>query len=227
MAPPAHLDAQVESSVELGASRLRQANVPTSNALSGGATLDVLGDRSQLRASVLASRQTESRWTGQAALFGSITGNSPSSWWQLDATATDYAQTSSGPTTSFEAAARARAGSGLRGVAFGFGGGTSLTGGHSGGVQRALGDGWWVLDRERFVASLGWTRANPPLFLSGSISYTDLSAGWRASSRGAVRIRTPGNFSTRACGSRLTRRSSSRREEPSPTTCGGRRGRRG
>jgi hypothetical protein len=179
MAPPAHLDAQVESSVELGASRLRQANVPTSNALSGGATLDVLGDRSQLRASVLASRQTESRWTGQAALFGSITGNSPSSWWQLDATATDYAQTSSGPTTSFEAAARARAGSGLRGVAFGFGGGTSLAGGHSGGVQRALGDGWWVLDRERFVASLGWTRANPPLFLSGSISYTDLSAGWR------------------------------------------------
>src|SRR4029078_13020193 len=72
MAPPAHLDAQVESSVELGASRLRQANVPTSNALSGGATLDVLGDRSQLRASVLASRQTESRWTGEAALLRSI-----------------------------------------------------------------------------------------------------------------------------------------------------------
>jgi hypothetical protein len=180
VASPAVLDAQLESSVELGLSRLRQANIPESSALSGGATVDVLGERSQLRATLLASRQTESRWTSQAALFGSIIGKSPSPWWQLDAAATNYAQTSALPTTSVEGAARLRTGSGPHGAAVGIGAGASATGARTGGVQRALGDAWWNLDRERFVASFGWTHANAPeLSTPGSIAYTDLSGGWR------------------------------------------------
>jgi len=176
----ASVGAQVESSLEVGASRLSQANVPTGNSFSGGATLDWFGERGQLRAMLLTSRQTESRWTGQAAVFASFTANSPSPWWQIDVAASDYAQTSALPTTSAEGAARVRRGSALRGAALGIGGGASITGGHVGAVQRALGDGWWTLGRERFVASLGWTRTDPPkVFSPSSISYTDLSAGWR------------------------------------------------
>src|SRR5690349_15574510 len=83
-ASTALLGAQVEATVDLGAARLRQANIPTGNSFSGGATLDWLGERGQLRATVLASRQTESRWTGQGAMFGSLVGKSASPWWQLD-----------------------------------------------------------------------------------------------------------------------------------------------
>jgi hypothetical protein len=184
LASPALLVAQVETSFDVGVSRLRQANIPTANAFSGGATIDWLGERSQLRATFLASRQNESRWTGQGAVFGSITGKSPSSWWQIDAAATDYAQTSALPTTSVEAAARARTGSGIGGAALGIGGGASVTGGQSGGVQRALGDAWRVVGPERFVTSLGWTHTNPPKgFAPGSVSYADLSAGWRHEAR--------------------------------------------
>jgi hypothetical protein len=180
LASPPLLGAQVETSFEVGVSRLRQANIPTANAFSGGATVDWLGERGQLRATALASRQTESRWTGQGAVFGSLTGKSPSSWWQLDLAATDYAQTSALPTTSVEAVARARTGSGIGGAALGVGGGASVTGGQSGGVQQALGDAWRLVGAERFVASLGWTHTNPPkAFAPGSVSYADLSGGWR------------------------------------------------
>ena len=173
------LDAQVEASVDLGASRLQQANVPTGNSFAGGGTVDWLAERGQLRATILMSRQTESRWTGQGALFGSLTGDSPSPWWQLDFAASTYAQTSALPTTSAEGAARGRIGSGFRGAALGLGGGTSITGGHSGAVERAFGDGWWGLGAERFAASLGWTRTHPPKpFAPNSVSYTDLSGGW-------------------------------------------------
>ena len=173
------LQAQVEASVDLGVSRLQQANVPTGNSFAGGATVDWLAERGQLRATILTSRQTESRWTGQGALFGSLTGDSPSPWWQLDFAASTYAQTSALPTTSAEGAARGRIGSGFRGAALGLGGGTSITGGHGGAVARALGDGWWVLGAERFAASLGWTRTHPPKpFAPNSVSYTDLSGGW-------------------------------------------------
>lgn len=172
--------AQVEATLDLGAARLRQVNIPTGNSFSGGATVDWLGERGQLRSMILASRQTESRWTGQAAVFGSLTGDSPSPWWQLDVAASNYAQTSALPTTSAEGAARTRIGTGLRGAAVGLGGGATITGGHTGGVERALGDGWWALGAERLVASFGWTRTNPPTAVSTSaISYTDLSVGWR------------------------------------------------
>lgn len=178
-ASPALVNAQVEAYVDVGASRLRQANVPTGNSFSGSATVDWLGERGQVRATVLTSRQTESRWTGQGALLGSLTGDSPSPWWQLDFAASTYAQTSALPTTSVEGAARARTGSGFRGAALGLGGGTSVTGGHSGAVERALGDGWWVLGAERLGASLVWTRTHPPKpFAPNSVSYTDLSGGW-------------------------------------------------
>ena len=194
LAAPAALRAQVEASFDLGVSRLRQANVPTGNSLSGGATIDWIGERGQLRAAALASRQTESRWTGQGALFGSLTGDSQTPWWQLDVAASNYAQTSALPTTSAEAAARARVGSGLRGAALGAGGGASVTGGHTGGVQRALGDGWWVLGSERLVASLGWTRTTPPKpFAAGSLSYEDLAAGWRHET-GAVSVGVSGGL---------------------------------
>jgi hypothetical protein len=177
---PAVAGAQVETSLDVGVSRLSQVNVPTGNSFSGAAAVDWLGERGQLRATTLASRQTQSRWTGQTALFASLTGDSPSPWWQLDVAASNYAQTSALPTSSVEGAARARLGSGLRGVALGAGGGASITGGHTGGVARALGDGWWSLGPERFVASFGWTRtASPVLIGTGSISYEDLAAGWR------------------------------------------------
>ena len=180
LAPFGFLAAQVESSVEVGASRLRQANIPTGNAFSGGATVDWLGERGQLRASFLASRQTESRWTGQGARLGSLSGKAPSPWWQLDVAASNYAQTSALPTSSAEAAARARLGSGRRGAAIGLGGGASVTGGHTGGVQRALGDAWWTVGGERFVGSVGWTHTNPPnAFAAGSIAYADAAGGWR------------------------------------------------
>lgn len=186
--------AQVEASVDIGVSRLRQANVPTGNSFSGGATVDWLGERGQLRGTVLGSRQTESRWTGQAALFGSLSGDSPSSWWQLDVAASNYAQTSALPTTSAEGAARARLGSGLLGASLGLGGGASVTGGHSGAVQRALGDGWWALGPERFIASLGWTRTTPSkAFAPTSVSYTDLSGGWRHET-GAVSLGVSGGL---------------------------------
>jgi len=200
LASPGFLGAQVESSLEIGASRLRQANIPTGNAFSGGATVDWLGERSQFRATALASRQTESRWTGQAALFGSLTGSSPSPWWQLDVAASNYAQTSALPTTSAEGAARARVGSGLRGAALGLGGGASVTGGHTGGVGRALGDGWWTLGAERFAASLGWTRTVPPKsFSPGSVSYADAAGGWRHEA-GALSIGVTGGLRFQSSG---------------------------
>jgi len=191
---PALLGAQVEASFDVGVSRLRQANVQTGNSFSGGATLDWLGERGQLRATMLSSHQTESRWTGQTALFGSLTGDSPSSWWQLDVAATNYAQTSALPTSSAEGAGRARLGSGVRGLALGVGGGASTTGGHTGGVARALGDGWWAVGPERFVASLGWTRTTPPTATApGSVSYEDVAAGWRHET-GAVSVGLSGGL---------------------------------
>ena len=194
LAAPGALCAQVEANFDVGVSRLRQANVPTGNSLSGGATLDWFGERGQLRAAALASRQTESRWTGQGALFGSLTGDSQSSWWQLDVAASSYAQTSALPTTSAEGAARARVGSGLRGAALGVGGGTSITGGHTGGVSRALGDGWWVFGPERFLASVSWTHTTPPKpFAAASISYEDLAVGWRHE-RGAISLGVTGGM---------------------------------
>jgi hypothetical protein len=37
-----------------------------------------------------------------------------------------------------------------------------------------------LVGAERFVASLGWTHTNPPkAFAPGSVSYADLSGGWR------------------------------------------------
>ncbi len=194
------LGAQVETSFDVGVSRLRQANIPTANAFSGGATADWLGERGQVRATFLASRQTESRWTGQGVVFGSLTGNSPSSWWQLDVAATDYAQTSALPTTSVEAAARARAGSGNGGAALGIGGGASVTGGQGGGVQRALADAWRSIGPEQFVASLGWTHAKPPrAFAPGSVSYADLSGGWRHEA-GAVSLGLSAGFRFQSSG---------------------------
>ena len=194
------LGAQVESSLEIGASRLHQANIPSGNSFSSGATVDWLGERSQLRATALASRQTESRWTGQAALFGSFTGSSPSPWWQFDVAASNYAQTSALPTTSGEGAARARVGSGLRGAALGVGGGASITGGHTGAVQRALGDGWWTLGPERIVASFGWTHTTPPkAFAPSAVSYADAAGGWRHES-GALSLGVSGGLRFQSSG---------------------------
>lgn len=200
LAAPTALKGQVEANFDLGVSRLRQASIPTGNSLSGGATLDWFGERGQLRAAALASRQTESRWTGQGALFGSLTGDSPWSWWQLDVAASSYAQTSALPTTSAEGAARARVGSGPRGAALGVGGGASVTGGHAGGVSRGLGDAWWVLGSERFVGSLGWTHTTPArAFSPSSISYGDVALGWRHE-RGAVSLGVSGGLRFQSAG---------------------------
>ncbi len=55
------LRAQVGVAVDVGVSHLRQAGIPESNAQTLGATLDVAGERSVLRAGFLAARATPDR----------------------------------------------------------------------------------------------------------------------------------------------------------------------
>lgn len=185
--PRARLDAQWQITGDAGASRLRQAGIPESNALTFGGTLDAVGERSAFRSSVLAARAVPERWTAQALAIGSFVGPTvAAARWQLDGALSTFGQTNERATSSGELAARARVGTAAIGGAIGAGAGGTMHADTWSPLSRIQGDAWWSMNAERLIANIALTRTRS--FFGDSsrieraaytVSYTDITAGWR------------------------------------------------
>ncbi len=179
--------AQVRATADLGASYISQSGIPQSGAVTIGGALDALGDAGAFRSTGLATLAPRGRWTAQAVVGGAVSGPSTGFVrWGLDAAASAFGETGTGPTASGEALARAYFGSTPRGAAFGGGAGGTAHAGDGSPLYQAVGDGWWSFAMERLSlgASFTTTRAafgDSSRFeqATGAISYGDLSAAWQ------------------------------------------------
>src|SRR3954470_16792828 len=98
---PAVALAQVDASMEVGAARLRQIDIPQTNVMTLGGRLSVQGLRATLSASAIGANTPEGSWTGQALLSGSV--YAPPLLhrrWELGASVGSFSATASLPTLS-------------------------------------------------------------------------------------------------------------------------------
>src|SRR5437870_4934242 len=86
---------QVQLTGDVGAARLQQTRIPASTALTGGATLDVVGDRTWFRSSALVAIAGDNRATAQGLVLGSLLGapsQSLGARWELSGVASGFGE---------------------------------------------------------------------------------------------------------------------------------------
>jgi hypothetical protein len=187
------LRAQWQVSGDVGASRLRQTDIPIANALAFGGAADWLGERAAFRSSALAARTSSDRWTLQGLAAASLLdARSGLVRWELDGLASAFSATNDNSTLSAELMPRLHVGSADAGAAVGAGGGALF---HNGSAKRLLHaqlDGWRTAEADQFLGeiSIVSTSLARPSYVPGEqigydrLRYADALAGWRRDARG-------------------------------------------
>jgi hypothetical protein len=157
---PAEVHAQVDASMEAGAARLRQIDIPQTNVMTLGGRLSLQGLRATLSASAIGANTPEGSWTGQGILSGSI--YAPPLLrrrWELGASVGTFGATSSLPTVSGVLTAREHFIGEHVGAFVGASGGGIRYGEMNGSVAVAQVGGWWRVAGNTFSASASATDA--------------------------------------------------------------------
>jgi hypothetical protein len=192
---------QWQATGDVGVARLEQTGIPTSNALTAGASLDVFGSRTSLRSSALVAFAGSNRATAQALVLGSLLGSSQhAARWELAGALSSFGESNDLPTTSGEGIARLRFEGASRGFAIGAGGGAIARAGAANGLYHVQGDAYLRTMTGQWVASL--SDVSIPSMLTKDIvvqgtslivnsirglSYGDATLSWRQS-RGAIEL---------------------------------------
>jgi hypothetical protein len=216
------LEAQWQFTADAGIARLQQSGIPESNALTLGASLDLLGERGSFRTSLLNAHADDDRWTIQGVLLASLLGApGRSARWELAGAASTFGETGELPTVSGELMPRIRfdGGTGARGGALGFGAGTIARNQSLNAFYHGQADGWLSASNDQLIGTLSVVRrtaaVNPAVPSLAAVanatrvlSYADGAMSWRheqgALSLGAtagVRVGLQGIDNTDAWGS--------------------------
>ena len=188
----APLVAQWTAAADFGASRLQRTGIPQSNAATVGASVTGVGERGWFRTSALGVVSGIGQSTSQGLMAGSVLGPSDHVVrGELTGAVSAFGQTGGASTVSGELMARGQLGTGMRGGAFGLGGGTTAQSSSRNGLFHAAGDAWWTSNDDQFVGTLSLihrtvTFNDGTQTLSLPRSYGDLSATWRRDRRGVV-----------------------------------------
>ncbi len=191
--------AQWQYSLDAGASHLRQAGIPESNALLLGATLDGATRATYFRSSFLtAGSDGDGNWTGtgQGIAIGGVVDPAPHRVrWEISGATSAFSQSGTRPTTTGELAAGLQTGSQFLGASLGAGGGFSAHARDVTPARRASATGWWGTAAEHFDARLDLTHTREQLFLAPSIpvTYVDGIASWRHD-HGGVTLGATGGY---------------------------------
>jgi hypothetical protein len=187
------LAAQWQWTTDVGLSRLNQQRIETSDALTVGTALDVYGDRGWLRTSALGARATMGRLTGQGVVVGSVLGPSGhAARWEVSGSASAFAETGTGPTTSVAVTGGARFGAALAGASFAVGGGLTRTslGLDANGMFLTQAAVWRLVSDDAFGFNGAFVQTRRPTvatngrLTSDLIAYADLTAAWRRDHHG-------------------------------------------
>lgn len=186
--------AQWQWTSDVGLSHLRQEGIDESSALTLGTAVDAYTDRAWLRVSGLAARASEDRWTGQGVVVGSLLGPATHlARWELSASASAFAETGAGPSTSFAVMGGARFGSSRAGVSFdGGGGATQSPAFDARALLQAQVGAWRLFDANTFAFNVSLTGISAPTTptvntrarVSRTSSFVDASAAWRRDHNG-------------------------------------------
>ncbi|MEO7083977.1 MAG: glycogen-binding domain-containing protein [Gemmatimonadaceae bacterium] len=185
--------AQWQLTGDAGAARLEQTGIPTSNALTAGATFDAYGSRASLRSSALIAYAGANRATGQALVLGSVLGEpGGAARWELAGAVSGFGQSNDVPTTSGEGMARVRFEGATTGFAFGAGAGAIERAGDANGLFHAQGDAYLVTNAGQWTANVSAvsipSMITQRVVVQGSTlsqtgvrgtSYGDATLGWR------------------------------------------------
>ncbi|MDB4878128.1 MAG: hypothetical protein JWM41_4574 [Gemmatimonadetes bacterium] len=183
----APLHAQWQLTADAGVSHLRQAGLGEASALTLGANLDVLGDRTALQTGFLAARTSADRWTTQGFAAGALRGAQGRAG-RLDLTGflSSFAATSERPTVSSEVMAQARHGGSEAGGAVGLGGGVFSSNGGVAPLLHLQADAWRNVRANQLLGEASLVRTQltaVPVPTRGSrlvpLSYADFSGSWR------------------------------------------------
>ncbi|HEY4306878.1 MAG TPA: hypothetical protein VGM82_20575 [Gemmatimonadaceae bacterium] len=187
LAGPRLLVAQWKLSGDAGYARIEQPELPTLGTATGSVTLDFAREYFLIHSSALGAQASDGRETGQLLTLGSVVSPAWNAWAiQGTGVLSAFAQTTLSATTSRDLLIQARTGGPGRGFAIGGGLGTTVHNAVAIPNQRAQGDGWYALGRERFNADVSVTRTRS-LFGGSSIlvdisrrnvNYLDASGGW-------------------------------------------------
>ena len=160
LASPVGAWAQVDASVDLGAARLRQIDLPQTSVMTLGGRLSVQGMRATLSASAIGAETGEGLWTGQGVIGASLYAPplQPRRW-ELGASVGTFGATSSLPTVSGLLTAREHFIGDRAGVFVGASGGGLTYGGMSGAVAIGQVGGWLRARRNTFSWSTSTTDA--------------------------------------------------------------------
>jgi hypothetical protein len=185
--------AQWQLTGDAGVAHLEQSAIPTSNALTAGASLEAYGSRTSLRSSALIAFAGSNRSTAQAIVLGSLLGPPQSTArWELTGAVSGFGESNAGSTVSGEGLARLRFESEGRGFALGAGGGAIAHSGEADGLFHAQGDAYVHTNAGQWIASLSAvsipSMTGEQFIVDGSslsanairgLSYGDAALGWR------------------------------------------------
>jgi hypothetical protein len=185
--------AQWQLTGDAGVVRLEQTGIPTSNAATAGASLDMYGGQSSLRSSALVAYAGTNRATAQALVLGSLLGESHSATrWEFVGALSGFGESNDLPTTSGEGLARIRFEGAGHGFAIGAGGGAIARAGGANGLYHAQADAYGRTALGQWTASLSGVSiplmTTQPIVVEGlsssatsirGLSYGDATLGWR------------------------------------------------
>lgn len=190
--PSATAVAQTSSWLDVGASRISQANVPISTAVSLGGAADVIAPRSWFHSSALAVVGSELRASAQGFLAGSadLTESRVVRPFVVAALSL-VGESGAGSATSFVVSAGARAAKQGRGISLAGSAGATSFSGLSSTLFRAQSDAWATAGVEQFSTEIAMTRSQarftPGALLptrGPSLQYAEGVIGWRHAAAG-------------------------------------------
>lgn len=189
------VSAQVQLTVDAGASRLHQSGFPVAGAATVGAAAEWLGDRAFVHSSILGARSGGDRTTGQWLVVGSAA--SPA-WraFQLQATgsASVFGQTTLAPTTSADILGELRAANASAGASIGGGAGSTSHNAVSIPVVRGVAGAWWTHGVDRLSVDASMTRTRS-LFGEASILVDVSTTAVNYVDAGGTWLHDPGSWS--------------------------------
>jgi len=160
LASPVGARAQVDASIDAGAARLRQIDLPQTNVMTLGGRLSIQGLRATLNGSAIGANTPDGRWTGQGVIGGSL--YAPPLLrrrWEIGGSVGTFGATSSLPTMSGLLTAREHFIGDRVGAFVGASGGGIMYAGMKGSVAVGQLGGWWRLAGNTFSLSAAATDA--------------------------------------------------------------------
>jgi hypothetical protein len=189
---------QLQFSADIGASRLRRADVPQSGALTFGANAIAAGENGWFRSSILGVQANEQQSTAQGMLAGSF-GQSTDRLVraEIGGSLSGFGESGYSLTLSGEVTPRLQVGRPSLGAGLGIGVGKTRHERMSATFTRPVGDAWLVLGDEQFASSLSFVKTSAS-FVGTDLerdapSYHDLNASWRHD-RGGLSLGATGGY---------------------------------